>query len=420
MGLLMKMNFKGSLGIETQSRVDACDIMLNDPMRLNALGKTKLMDSEKEVAFDRLANLAAKILKAPLTIISLVSDKKQFFKAAYGLPSPMDEIREIPIDGSICRYTLKGERIIANDASNDPLLKYHPATGPWNIGAFIAIPMITLDGYVLGAFCAVHSTVHEWTQDEIDIMEELTASVMTEIYLRQQVIELKVERELRDQFVMSLTHDLRTPLSAANLSAQILARKSNPDPAELLKFSTRISINIERADRMITDLLDASRIKVGEKISITPKPCSLNEIIDSTIEDLSTIHGSRFIIGASTKSINGIWDKTALQRSIENLANNAIKYGSTKKPVTISMEEADNFAHISVHNEGSHISESDIVTIFEPYQRTASASSGQQSGWGIGLALVKGLIEAHGGTVKVKSSHEYGTSFTIMIPKEVV
>lgn len=414
--LPMKMTFKGMLQPEAQSRVDECDIVLNDPKRLQALEKTQLMGSQREEAFDRLATLAARILKAPLTIISLVSENTQFFKAAYGLPAPIDELRSIPIDGSICRYTLKGQPIIANDASSDPLLKFHPATGPWKIGAFIAIPMKTSEGQVLGAFCAVHPQVHEWTQDEIKLMEDLTASVMTEIHLREQVMDLQVERELRNQFVMSLTHDLRTPLNAAKMSAQLIPRKTETD--DISKLSGRIVVNMDRADKLITNLLDVSRIKVGDKISITPKPCHLNELVELTLEDLATLYGSRFEIVAENKSIHGVWDKSAIQRSIENLATNAVKYGSLHKPIKIHLTERDNGIEISVHNEGNPIAATELDFIFKPYHRTSSASQGIQIGWGMGLALVRGLIEAHGGSVRVESSQAAGTTFKILIPKD--
>lgn len=413
----MKMTFNGALDPEAQSRVEACDGVLNDPKRLQALEKTQLMGTEREEAFDRLATLAARILKAPLTIISLVSEKTQFFKAAYGLPAPIDELRAIPIDGSICRYTLKGQAIIANDASQDPLLKFHPATGPWKIGAFIAIPMVTSENQVLGAFCAVHPHVHEWTQDEIKFMEDITASVMTEINLRQQVKDLQIERELRNQFVMSLTHDLRTPLNAAKMSAQLINRKMAEDN-DFTKLSNRIVVNMDRADKLITNLLDVSRIKVGDKISITPKPCHLNELVEMTLEDLATLYGARFEIVAENKSIHGVWDKSALQRSIENLATNAVKYGSLNRPIKIHLTEKDNEIEISVHNEGNPIAAHDLNFIFEPYHRTSSASKGLQIGWGMGLALVRGLVEAHGGSVKVESSQEAGTTFKILIPRD--
>ncbi|HEY0094155.1 MAG TPA: GAF domain-containing protein, partial [Archangium sp.] len=176
------------------------------------------MDTPREEAFDRLARLAAEILNVPLTIVSLVDADKQFFKADFGLPSPFRETRELPIDASLCRYTLEGEPIISSNALADPFLRFHPSTGPWGIVAIIVLPLINPDGHVLGTFCCIEPKVREWTPHEIKVMRELTASIMTEINLRGQIAKLKTEQNLRDTFVAALTHDLRTPLTASKLT----------------------------------------------------------------------------------------------------------------------------------------------------------------------------------------------------------
>ncbi|MBC7658557.1 MAG: GAF domain-containing protein [Chitinophagaceae bacterium] len=175
------MQFKGPFEPDTEKRIEASNRVLLDPSRLEALHRTGLMDTGNERAFDRLAHLAAKFLNVPLTIISLVGDKKQFFKAAYGLPSPFDHTREVPIEDSICRYTLYNKPIIASDVTTDPLLMYHPTVKPSGIGAFIAIPMATAEGEILGAFCAVDNKARPWSEQDIYLLTELTESVMTEI-----------------------------------------------------------------------------------------------------------------------------------------------------------------------------------------------------------------------------------------------
>jgi hypothetical protein len=124
------MQFSGVLDSATLKRTQVCNGRLADPLRIQAVNNTGLMDAGRQAAFDRLAQLAAKIVDAPLTIVSLVGAEKQYFVADYGLPSPFKESRELPIDFSICRYTLEGESIISSNALNDPLLKFHPSTGP--------------------------------------------------------------------------------------------------------------------------------------------------------------------------------------------------------------------------------------------------------------------------------------------------
>jgi K+-sensing histidine kinase KdpD len=409
------MEFRGKLHDQTQGRVDDCDVHLKDPARLATLERTGLMDSPREEAFDRLARLAADILKVPLTIISLVGDKKQFFKAGYGLPPPYDELREVPIDASICRYTLSGEEIIASDAAYDSLLMYHPTTEPWGITAFMAIPMKTSDGHVLGAFCAVDDAVRNWTPSEVAIMRDLTASVMTEIHLRMQIDELGAERKLREQFVATLTHDLLNPIGVAKGSADLLRYETN-SPEEQQQLLRMIAENMDRAETMIRDLLNVTSVRVGGEILIHPQNCNLAELVRSTVESLTQIHGRNLVVKGPGE-LHGIFDPLIVRRMIENLVGNAVKYGAKDRPVTIAYDDEGESVCISVHNEGEPIAAEYLARIFEPFNRGDITKLGINKGWGIGLALIRAFASAHRGTVHVNSRSGDGTTFIISLPK---
>lgn len=410
------MNFAGPLDAPLAERVSICDRHLLDPERLALLAKTELMDSPTEKAFDRLAMMAAHILKVPLTIISLVGDKKQFFKAGFGLPAPYDKIRQVPIDESICRYTLAGHEIIASDTSKDPLLKLHPTTKPWGIGAFIAIPMRLPLGHVLGAFCAVDPKPRPWSDEDIYILRELTASVMTEIQLRLQLKDLEIERDLREQFMATLTHDLRTPLSVTKMAIEVVA-DPNVAQKERDEFTQMISDSMDRADHMIRDLLDVLTIKANERISLDIQEWHLNDLVKRSLAALTQLHGERFILEAS-QEIYGYWDRIALQRMIENLCTNAVKYGDKKKPVAVSLKLFGEKLEVAVHNHGTPIPAEHLTTLFEPYRRLDNARSSRQKGWGIGLTLVRGFAEAHSGKATADSSVEKGTTFTLHLPRD--
>ena len=287
------MKFVGELDESQLRHVDHCNQRLNDPQRLLALNNTGLMDTPREEAFDRLCRLAAKILNVPLTIVSLVNNKKQFFKADYGLPSPFAETRELPIDFSLCRYTMAGDSIISSDASADSFLKCHPSTVPWGIGSLIVLPLITPDNHVLGTFCCIQPTPREWTDFDLEVMKELTASIMTEINLRNQVSKLEVEQNLRDTFIAAMTHDLRTPLTVTKLTAQTLAKKYQDDPV-VVRSSNMIIASSDRSERMIQTLLDVNQIKSGAKLSLKLTECNFVEIINHSLRELSVIYGERF------------------------------------------------------------------------------------------------------------------------------
>jgi len=254
-------------------------------------------------------------------------------------------------------------------------------------------------------------------KNEYGEIEKWTGSC-TDIHDQTLIVEmLELERDVRERFVNALTHDLRTPLAAAKISAQLLVRNM-PDQPLLVKVANRISSNMDRADKMIQDILDASRIKAGEKVSLDFEKCELNDIMKNTVEDLINIHGDRIILKDSTEEINGYWDATAIKRMTENLVNNAVKYGSPDRPITLSLVKNEEIIEINIHNQGNPISDKDQKGIFEAYHRSASARNGVQKGWGIGLTLVRGFAEAHGGHANVKSSAAEGTTFSITIPQD--
>lgn len=245
--------------------------------------------------------------------------------------------------------------------------------------------------------------------------KEVTERVLARKRLEQSLCELEAEKELREKFVSALTHDLRTPLAVIKLSAQILKMKIN-DPEAFDKCVHRIMNNTDRADRMIHDLLDANRLKANEGLPVFVQECQLEEIIQHAINDLEDLYGKRFTVHNPIGKINVYWDNMAIHRLIENLASNAIKYGSANTSVTIAVKRDGEWLEIKVHNLGNPISIEDQKLLFQPFQRTQFAKASKQKGWGIGLSLVQGLAHAHKGSISLESCANDGTTFTVRLP----
>lgn len=233
---------------------------------------------------------------------------------------------------------------------------------------------------------------------------------------QNKIADLESERDLREGFVSLLTHDLRTPLAAAKMAAQLILKQGD-DRAAIHSLAERIENNVSRADRMISNLLDANRLRSGEIIAFNLELFDLSILIQEILQELKMLQGDRFFFNPS-EEVLGYWNKKEIQRVLENLLSNATKYGDPKEPITISLAQNNQNVIFAVQNFGDIISPEDQKSIFTQYRRTSKAQAGNNKGWGIGLTLVKGVVEAHGGRVTVKSDIDSGTVFTVTLPKD--
>lgn len=227
-------------------------------------------------------------------------------------------------------------------------------------------------------------------------------------------LEQKIDQ--REKFFSLVSHDLRSPLAVAKMSASLI-RHQLKDPKQVDSLSVRIIEAVNRAENMIKNLLDANRLQSGLAISLKPAPCDLHVVVQAAAEELSLVHGNRCRYGGRA-AVPGRWDADAIRRSIDNLVTNALKYGDPQGVVSLHLGVEGDTVALSVHNFGNPIPAADAANLFRWHERTDAAKKSGQAGWGLGLMLVKGMAEAHGGSVSVQSDAESGTTFTIRLPRE--
>ena len=174
--------------------------LLTRPDRLAALRRTTLLDTPPEEEFDRLTRMAARLLGTPISLISLVADDHQFFKSAIGLPEPWASNRVTPISFSFCgQVVATGEPLILEDARRHPLLRHNPVIRELGWVAYAGVPLVTRQGHTVGAMCVVDKTPRLWSERDVALLQDLAASVVTEIELRSEIAERRqAEWGLRD------------------------------------------------------------------------------------------------------------------------------------------------------------------------------------------------------------------------------
>lgn len=256
-------------------------------------------------------------------------------------------------------------------------------------------------------------------------------NVFLELYqqkkiLKQQVDELKKTHEklehaifAREEFMAIASHELRTPITVLKLQSQMRKRSiSKGDalafaPEKLLAMFEDDDRQLERLNRLIEDMLDASRISSG-KLTIEHESfdmCSVvGEVVARNTEAL-TASGIEVMLEACLP-INGRWDKFRIEQVITNLLTNVIRYGAGK-PVEISMKEEKLQAFIVIKDHGIGIAKDDLKRIFQRFERVPGK---EIRGLGLGLFIVTQIIEAHQGKIFVESTPGLGSTFTIELP----
>ena len=223
------------------------------------------------------------------------------------------------------------------------------------------------------------------------------------------------ERELaRDVFVGILGHDLRTPLSAIALNASQLRQRASELPAWSSTLAERITGSAARMERMIDDLLDLARTRLGEGMVMDSKPMDLRPVIAQIVAELAVAHPERTIQCLATEvpgNFHGRWDADRIAQIISNLVANAVRHGAD--PVVVEPQDLGDHVIIEVRNHG-HIPAEAMPHLFKAF--TKGDPSAKQAGLGLGLYIVNEIAKAHGGTVSVESEHAV-TSFVVALPR---
>lgn len=218
----------------------------------------------------------------------------------------------------------------------------------------------------------------------------------------------------RDQFLAVLGHDLRTPLSAVLMSAALVAQDSDKGA----RIAARIVSSAERMRRMVNDLLDLTRTRLGTGIPIAPQPADLGVIGRDVLSEFQAIHPDLRLEFHSEGDLRGYWDPDRLAQVLSNLIGNALQHGERSKPVRVGARVDAEEVIIDVHNEGSPIPGALLANIFEPMVRHARGSDDtERTSLGLGLHIVREVVLAHGGTVAVTSTASGGTTFSVRLPR---
>ncbi len=239
----------------------------------------------------------------------------------------------------------------------------------------------------------------------------------------QDVTERKVaEHEARrragfEQHLIGIvSHDLRNPINAITMAAGLVLKQDNLNESQCRSLR-RIISSAERAQRMLRDLLDFTQARIKGALPVVPRVMDLHALTRHVVEEVQVTHPDRQLVLEQSGDGWGEWDGDRLAQLITNLVNNALTYSSAHCAVRVRTRGRRDMVALSVHNTGTPIPPEVLPRLFEPLERGETKDAKGGHSIGLGLFIVKHIVDAHGGRICVHSTATHGTTFTVRLPR---
>jgi signal transduction histidine kinase len=299
------------------------------------------------------------------------------------------------------------QTVAIEDVYADPRVPYD-AYRPTFVKSMLMVPVLT--GQPVAAIGAYWAERHAATPREAALLEAIAGFAAAALERAKLERELRSAVALRDDLLGVAAHELRTPLTVLNLAVSGVARALEAEDLEAARrASERVQRGTGRLVRLVEMLLDSTRLAQLE-IPLSREPIELGVLVKGVVAGLAS---AGYVGLEAEPGVVGEWDRGRLEQIVANLVGNALKFGEGK-PVKVSVTSRGDVARLVVADQGRGIPEEDRARLFGRFERgTAARSFG---GLGLGLWIVRQLVEAHGGTIRVRSVAGQGATFTVELP----
>ena len=332
---------------------------------------------------------------------------------------------ELTLESTICHEIRQHRRpVIFGRASLHPVFSQHHTPRIYGLESYVSIPIITGDGQFFGTLCAIDSVPADLESPELKQTLTLFAQLIAmsldsqrDLIATKTALDVANEHgRLRDQFVAVLGHDLRTPLSAIRMSADLLESRATEKPSAKLITAIRDSAN--RMGLLIENVLDFARGRMGGGIPVKRQRVDdLADVLKRAIREVEVSHPDAILVDSLAVPAGIYCDALRLSQLLSNLVGNAVTHGDKTAPVHVNSWSQDGEIFISVLNQGAPIANQLLPFLFEPFTRSEAGLHGE--GLGLGLYIASQIAKAHGGTLTVTSTLEAGTTFTTRFPANI-
>ena len=424
-----------------RSLKDELQIQVADLQRLHELSSRLTATLDIESVLREVLRAALAMQGTDMGLLSLYDPVRDALglKVQSGFDQAfLDRIAPTPPCAAAC--LARRQQVVVEDLARDPhFASYHEAVQLAGVRACHSTPLITRSGRIIGVLSVYFRRPHRPTERAarlMDLYAQMAADCIENAQLHQQVQQELAAREealarehiaraeaehanrMKDEFLAMVSHELRTPLTTILGWAQRL-RTGRRDAATMARGLEIIERHAKAQARLVDDLLDMSRVITG-KLRLAIEPVDLAAVINAALDSIQLAADAKAIhlavaIDPSARHISG--DAGRLQQVVWNLLANAIKFTPAGGRVEVRLERAGACARLSVSDSGEGIGDDLLPFVFDRFRQADSTSSRKHGGLGLGLAIVRHLVELHGGTVSAESPGACGgATFTIQLP----
>jgi signal transduction histidine kinase len=386
--------------------------------RLSELYGYRILDTPAEKDFDDIAVLAAHLCRTPVALVSFVDDNRQWFKARVGV-----DIREFPRDSSFCAVAMYGESVMEiPDARLDARFANNPkVVGEPGVRFYAGAPLKSPSGQPIGGLCVVDYEPRVLTTAQGQGLRTLARHVMVELELRRYLRgldeanrRLRYAEQVKDEFLARVNHELRTPLSSIHGYLETMADDELP-PAVTARFMATVRRNSDRLMHVVDDMLLAAQLSSAPPV-LDRERTDLTELASraaATNRPLANAKGLTLLTEADGPVLADV-DPTRLAQAIDRLVLNAIKFTGSGT-ITIGTGTRAGRAVLTVADTGVGMPENDRERLFNAFRRARSAEQAEIQGMGLGLTIVKAIIDSHGATIDIADNVTAGQGTTVTI-----
>lgn len=395
----------------------------NELDRLRELDAYQILDTLPEKDYDALTRLAAQICGTPISLVSLVDDHRQWFKSHHGL-----DAAQTPKEYAFCAHAINqpDSTFIINDAREDERFKDNPlVTGDPHVVFYAGMPLVTQSGLPLGTLCVIDHKPSDLTQEQLESLEHLAGQVMNLLELHKKeremeklISELESRNDELEQFAQVAAHDLKSPLNNISMLTDMLeadfGESMGQEGKDMLGMLARSSSKLKS---MVDGLLEYSRSE--RHANVSPEKIKLSVLEEDLQEVLMGMEKGNVKVQSDLREV--YTNRTALEQVLVNLTVNAIKYNDKPETeVQINVRETPSKYILEVSDNGPGIPTQMQEKIFDIFQVGSAKDRYGHRGNGIGLATVKKVAEAMGGSISLIDSKKEGTTFRFSFEKPLM